>query len=268
MLDKPRSEVVWRVLATHSIRQFPLHFPSRASPCAITFQLEFTATTLRDERRWLRFKRILLEMWLYIQCMCVCLCVYVCFCVCLYVCMHVCNYACMYVLCMYVGMHARMCVCVYVHVCTYVCMYVCVCICGCFIWYVVFLYTSLAIGLYCFINMPMSKPILNRIKQWYKAYLSRQPKKQLSIKEDKSVYETKNIFIWQDSLLQGHAAAPMCSLIPTSEAAYRPHPQGRCRYPSTTAANVTSLNRILKETAVKYTKISTLVVLSFCHVSS
>ena len=34
------SEVVWRVLATHSIRQFPLHFPSRVSPCAITFQLE------------------------------------------------------------------------------------------------------------------------------------------------------------------------------------------------------------------------------------
>jgi hypothetical protein len=28
---------VW-VLATHSIRQFPLHFPSRASPCAIRFQ--------------------------------------------------------------------------------------------------------------------------------------------------------------------------------------------------------------------------------------
>ena len=27
-----------RVLATHSIRQFPLHFPSRASPCAISFQ--------------------------------------------------------------------------------------------------------------------------------------------------------------------------------------------------------------------------------------
>jgi len=40
MLDKPCSEVVWRVLATNSIRQFPLHFPSRASPCAITFQLE------------------------------------------------------------------------------------------------------------------------------------------------------------------------------------------------------------------------------------
>jgi len=42
MLDTPWSEVVWRVLATHSIRQFPLHFPTRASPCAITFQLEST----------------------------------------------------------------------------------------------------------------------------------------------------------------------------------------------------------------------------------
>jgi len=42
MLDTPCSEVVWRVLATHSIRQFPLHFLSRASPCAITFQLEST----------------------------------------------------------------------------------------------------------------------------------------------------------------------------------------------------------------------------------
>ena len=42
MVDTPCSEVVWRVLATHSIRQFPLHFPSRASPCAITFQLEST----------------------------------------------------------------------------------------------------------------------------------------------------------------------------------------------------------------------------------
>jgi len=26
-----------RVLATHSIQQFPLHFPSRASPCATRF---------------------------------------------------------------------------------------------------------------------------------------------------------------------------------------------------------------------------------------
>ena len=38
MLDTPCSEVVWRVLATHFIRQFPLHFPTRASPCAIRFQ--------------------------------------------------------------------------------------------------------------------------------------------------------------------------------------------------------------------------------------
>ena len=40
MLDTPRSEVVWRVLSTHIIHHFPLHFPSRASPCAITFQLD------------------------------------------------------------------------------------------------------------------------------------------------------------------------------------------------------------------------------------
>jgi len=33
MLDTPWAEVVW----SHSIRQFLLHFPSRASPCAITF---------------------------------------------------------------------------------------------------------------------------------------------------------------------------------------------------------------------------------------
>ena len=46
MLDTPCSEAVWRLLATHSIRQFPLHFPSRASPCAITFQLESKTTFL------------------------------------------------------------------------------------------------------------------------------------------------------------------------------------------------------------------------------
>ena len=50
MLDTPCSEVVWRVLATHSIRQFPLQFPSRASPCAITFQLESTRNIARG--RW------------------------------------------------------------------------------------------------------------------------------------------------------------------------------------------------------------------------
>jgi len=43
MLDTPCSEVVWRVLATHCIRQFPLHSPPpRPLPCAITFQLDST----------------------------------------------------------------------------------------------------------------------------------------------------------------------------------------------------------------------------------
>ena len=42
MLDSPCFEVVRRVIATHSIRQLPLHYPSRASPCAITFQLDST----------------------------------------------------------------------------------------------------------------------------------------------------------------------------------------------------------------------------------
>ena len=32
-----------RVLATHSIRQFPLHFPSPASPCATTFRTQYTS---------------------------------------------------------------------------------------------------------------------------------------------------------------------------------------------------------------------------------
>jgi hypothetical protein len=43
MLDKPFSEVVWKVLATHSIRQFPLLFPSLVSPCAITFRPDSTS---------------------------------------------------------------------------------------------------------------------------------------------------------------------------------------------------------------------------------
>ena len=59
MLDTPCSEVVWRVLATHCIRQFPLHFPSRASPCAITFQLESNSgVTLKNKhpRIWMLFR--------------------------------------------------------------------------------------------------------------------------------------------------------------------------------------------------------------------
>ena len=43
MLDTPCSEVVWRVLAIHSILQFPLQLPFHASPCAITFQLHSTS---------------------------------------------------------------------------------------------------------------------------------------------------------------------------------------------------------------------------------
>jgi hypothetical protein len=43
MLATPCSKIVRRVMATHSIRQFALHFPSRASPSAIIFQLDSNA---------------------------------------------------------------------------------------------------------------------------------------------------------------------------------------------------------------------------------
>jgi hypothetical protein len=53
MLDTPSSEVVRRALDTHSIRQFPLHFPARASPCGITFQLDSTYSNhCAAEGRW------------------------------------------------------------------------------------------------------------------------------------------------------------------------------------------------------------------------
>jgi hypothetical protein len=52
MLDTPCSEVVWRVLATHST-SFPLHSPSRASPCAIIFQLD--STTQCGWRSWWQY---------------------------------------------------------------------------------------------------------------------------------------------------------------------------------------------------------------------
>jgi hypothetical protein len=63
MLDTPCSEVVWRVLATHSIRQFPLHFPSHALPCAITFQLDSTIRTVKDICLW-RSKSVVRHLWL------------------------------------------------------------------------------------------------------------------------------------------------------------------------------------------------------------
>ena len=61
-LDTPSSEVVWRVLAVHFISQFPLHFPSRASPCAITFQLDSTTTWATVACGWtfafIQFRRL------------------------------------------------------------------------------------------------------------------------------------------------------------------------------------------------------------------
>jgi hypothetical protein len=58
------SAVMWRLLVTYSILLFPLHFSTRTSPCAITFQLHCTVcyrlpglmkwTTVRDPtlRAW------------------------------------------------------------------------------------------------------------------------------------------------------------------------------------------------------------------------
>jgi len=45
MLDTPCSEVVWRILTTHSIRRFPFHSLSCVAPCAITFQLVYNIWT-------------------------------------------------------------------------------------------------------------------------------------------------------------------------------------------------------------------------------
>ena len=72
MLDTTRSEVVWRVLATQSIRQFPLHFPSRALPCAITFQLDSTSfipSWYAVEKRAQRWEgcTTLTGCWLYLK---------------------------------------------------------------------------------------------------------------------------------------------------------------------------------------------------------
>jgi hypothetical protein len=52
MLDTPRSEVVWRVLATNSIRQFPLHFPSlrHRVPSHFNWSMPLTAIFTRKAR--------------------------------------------------------------------------------------------------------------------------------------------------------------------------------------------------------------------------
>jgi hypothetical protein len=65
MLDTPRSEVVWRVLATHSIRQFPLHFPSRTSPCAITFQLDSNSFWRPQEQELLHHYSAVSSAWTF-----------------------------------------------------------------------------------------------------------------------------------------------------------------------------------------------------------
>jgi len=57
-LDTPCSEVVWRLLATHSILQFPLHFPFHASPCAITFQLDYTLSHLVNIRNVIQLQAV------------------------------------------------------------------------------------------------------------------------------------------------------------------------------------------------------------------
>ena len=57
MLDTPCSEVVWRVLATHSIHQFPIHFPTRATPCAITFQLDSNNNNNKNNSRYYQIYR-------------------------------------------------------------------------------------------------------------------------------------------------------------------------------------------------------------------
>jgi hypothetical protein len=41
-----------RALPTHSIRLFPLHFPSRASPFAITFQTDSTGDFFKQREHW------------------------------------------------------------------------------------------------------------------------------------------------------------------------------------------------------------------------
>jgi len=38
------SAVMWRLLVTHAILLLPLHFSTRAPPCTITFQLDYTTS--------------------------------------------------------------------------------------------------------------------------------------------------------------------------------------------------------------------------------
>jgi hypothetical protein len=58
MLDTPCSEIVWRVLVTHSIRQFPLHFPSlrHRVPSCFNCTLPTTQRNIPKERRPQHFR--------------------------------------------------------------------------------------------------------------------------------------------------------------------------------------------------------------------
>ena len=62
MLDTPSSKVVWRVLATQSIRQFPLHFPS---PCVAVCRHVSTGLYLlwRRSLRGFRLSPINIQAW-------------------------------------------------------------------------------------------------------------------------------------------------------------------------------------------------------------
>ena len=91
-----------RVLATYSIRQFPLHFPSHASPCAIRFQTHYTTAFSDTASSWGASWRgcwhwgiwwvVFCAGWGLVAyiCVCVCVCVFVCVCVCVCVCVYVC----------------------------------------------------------------------------------------------------------------------------------------------------------------------------------
>jgi hypothetical protein len=50
MLDTPCSEVVQEYWLPTPFASFPLHFPARASQCAITFQLDSTSGPIRSSR--------------------------------------------------------------------------------------------------------------------------------------------------------------------------------------------------------------------------
>jgi len=74
MLDTPCSEVVWRVLATHSIHHFPLHFLTHASPCAITFWQESTSEVRCRRNVWWFWPLIYMQC---CACLCACLCLWI-----------------------------------------------------------------------------------------------------------------------------------------------------------------------------------------------